>query len=391
MSGELGVDISVERVNELIHLFSASHKRDMRAEKRTSMSSVLFDLPRRSSLGWQCLHDNLGPYLRELAAAMPPEEIGRRMGTVGCRPYALQPFILVCSHLAHRQQRMLDLGLRPGDPFPEERPEELAFLMDFWARLQGGYRTDEVLLPAQADDSLPILEPADIDALTAMATAPDPDFYGAVRRLAATLELYGFMLHGEQRDGIFGHGPYDLGDGTVLFCREFNDLRNDFLPWAATEVRVPIGNVVLAYVARDVEVICDMFGSSRFEPHELGDRLLGLALLTNDSGKLRAIDAGEIEAIQKAAADAQEELFMRAVEWDDAYKIAYGAPLFANHVKPFFELAGMANADELGNRLLEACEETARANTERLLGAEVPSVWQHFAAGDDDFYWPLVV
>ncbi|MGH2938817.1 MAG: hypothetical protein ACRDPE_11945 [Solirubrobacterales bacterium] len=71
------------------------------------------------------------------------------------------------------------------------------------------------------------------------------------------------LLHGEQRDGIFGHGPYDLGDGTVLYCREFNDLRNDDLPWAATEVRNWVGNVVVAYVARDVEVICDMFGSFR--------------------------------------------------------------------------------------------------------------------------------
>jgi len=383
-------DISVARVNELIQLFSANHKRDMRAEKRTAMSSVLFDLPRRSSLGWQCLHDNQGPFLRELAAAAPPEELGRRMRTVGRRPYALQPFILVCGHLAHRQQRMLDLGLRPGEPFAEERPEELAFLMDFWARLQGAYRSDDVLLPAQANHSLPILDPGRIEALTAMAAAPDPDFHGAVRRLAATLELYGFMLHGEQRDGIFGHGPYDLGDGTVLYCREFNDLRNDYLPWAATATRNPVGNVVVAYVARDVEVICDMFGSSRVEPHELGDRLVALAVATNDGGELRALGAEEVGEIQAAAADGQEELFMRAVEWDDGYKIAYGAPLFANHVKPFFDLAGMASAAALGGCLMEACEETARAHTERMLGAEVPSIWRHFAETDGDFYWPLV-
>ncbi len=391
MSGELGTDISVERVNELIHLFSAHHKHDMRVEKRTSMSSVLFDLPRRSSLGWQCLHDNQGSFLRELAAALPPEELGRRMGTVGARPYALQPFILVCSHLCHRQQRMLDLGLRPGDPFPEERPEELAFLMDFWARMQSGYRTDDVLLPAEANDSLPILEPAEIEVLAALAAPPDPDFHGAVRRLAATLELYGFMLHGEQRDGIFGHGPYDLGDGTVLYCREFNDLRNDYLPWAATETRNPLGNVAVAYVARDVQVICDMFGSSRLEPHELGDRLVALAVVTAEDGELRRIEADEIETIQKAAADGQEELFMRAVEWDDAYKIAYGAPLFANHVKPFFDLAELPSAEDLGRRIMEACEATAEANTERMLGAEIPSIWKHFAETDDDFYWPLVV
>lgn len=383
-------EISVDRVNELIRLFGESHKRDIRAEKRTTMSSVLFDLPRRSNLGWHCLHDNQDPFLRELAAALPPEELGRRMGDVGVRPYALQSFILVCGHLGHRQQRMLDLGLAAGDPFPEERPEELAFLMDFWGRLQSGYRTDEVLLPAQANHSLPILDPARIEQLAGLAAVPDPELHGAARRLAATLELYGFMLHGEQRDGIFGHGPYPLGDDTVLYCREFNDLRNEYLPWAGTEVRNPVDNVVLAYVARDVEVICDMFGSSRVEPHELGERLLGLAVLSRDDEELRRLGAEQIEEIQGTAAAAQEELFMRAVEWDDAYKIAYGAPLFANHLKPFFDLAGMANAEELSERLMAACEETAAVHTEALLGAEVPSIWRHWAETDGDFFWPLV-
>ncbi|MGH2938806.1 MAG: hypothetical protein ACRDPE_11890 [Solirubrobacterales bacterium] len=391
MSGELGVDISVEQVNELILLFGDSHKRDIRAERRTTMSSVLFDLPRRSSLGWQCLHDNQDPFLRELCAAVSPEELGRRMRTVGSRPYALQPFILVCSHLAHRQQRMLDLGLRPGDPFTEERPEELAFLMDFWARLQHAYRSDDVLLPSEANHSLPILDGEQIESLVELASPPDAEFHGEVRRLAATLELYGFMLHGEQRDGIFGHGPYRLDDGTVLFCREFNDLRNEYLPWARTEARNPVDNVVIAYLARDVEVICDMFGSSRVEPHDLGDRLLALAVFTNDAGQLHSLCAGEVKAIQLAAANGQEELFMRAVEWDDDYKIAYGAPLFANHLKPFFDLAEMPRADDLGQRLGAACEATAATNTERMLKAEIPSIWQHLANTEGDLYWPLAV
>ncbi|MGH2938818.1 MAG: hypothetical protein ACRDPE_11950 [Solirubrobacterales bacterium] len=58
--------------------------------------------------------------------------------------------------------------------------------------------------------------------------------------------------------------------------------------------------------------------------------------MTNDNGAPRAIEAEEVEAIQNAAADGREELFMRAVESGDAYKIAYGAPLFANRLKPFW-------------------------------------------------------
>jgi hypothetical protein len=383
-------ELSVERVNELIRLFGENQKREMRAEKRETMRSVLFDLPRRSSLGWQCLHDNQGPFLRELAAHTAPEELGRRMRVPGSRPYALQPFILVCTHLGHRQQRMLDLGLRPGDPFPEERPEELAFLMDFWARLQGAYRSDDELLPGEAGGALPILDDEQVRDLEQRCRPVDEDRYVAIRRMAATLELFGFMLHGEQRDGIFGHGPYELDGGRVLWLREFNDLRNDYLPWADTRVRNALDNVIVAYVGRDVAVTCDMFGSSRVEPHDPTDRLEGVAVLTNEGGTLRDLSDDEIEAMQHSAADGQEELFMKAVEWDDAYKISYGGPLFANHLKPFFDLARMPGADDAARRLMAACDATAQRHVDELLGADVPSFWRHVGTTEDDLYWPMV-
>ena len=95
--------------------------------------------------------------------------------------------------------------------------------------------------------------------------------------------------------------------------------------------------------------------------------------------------------MQHAAADGQEELFMKAVEWDDAYKIAYGGPLFANHLTPFFQLAGVPDVDDAGRRVMAACEATAERRVADLLGADVPSIWAHFGATEDDLYWPMVV
>ena len=216
------------RVNELIALFGRNQMREMRAMKRSSQQSMLFDLPRRSPLGWQCLYEHEAGFLREVCEYATPEELGRRMRTVGMRPYALQPFILMCSYLGARQQRMLDLGLHPGEPFPEERPEDLTFVVDFWARMMGAYRSDDVLLPAEAGGALPILDDDAIADLVRRSQPADEERHRLIRRMSATLELYEFILHGEQRDGIFGHGPYDLGDGRVLFVKEFNDLRNDY-------------------------------------------------------------------------------------------------------------------------------------------------------------------
>ena len=119
----LPVGMSVDRINELIRFFGEHEKAALRAEKRGAMRSVLFDLPRRSVLGWQVKYEHEAGFLREVAAVVPPEELGRRMKIPGSRPYYLQLFLLMQDTLGARQQRMLELGLREGDPFPEERLE----------------------------------------------------------------------------------------------------------------------------------------------------------------------------------------------------------------------------------------------------------------------------
>lgn len=377
-----------ERLNELIHRFGELQKQEMRAERRDVMKAVLFDLPRRSSLGWHALYEHETEFLRELSAHTEPEALGRRMRAPGSRPHALQPFIVVCSYLGARQQELLDAGLSPGDPWEGERVEDLAFVMDWWERLQGAFRSDAVLLPGEAGGSMPILDAAVIDDVVGRLAPADADRHAAVRRMAATLELYSFLLHGEQRDGITGHGPYALADGSTLFFEEFNDLRNDYLPWAQTGTRNVLDNVVVAHAARDVEVHCDMVGSMAVSPPEFGDRLEGLAVLTNSAGTLRTVGDEEVAAIQEAAADAQQELFARAVEWDDAHKIAYGAPLFANHLKPFFDLAGLTDPS-FGERIMRACQETAQRMTPRLIGKPVPSMWNHFGTTQGPLFWPV--
>ncbi len=381
--------MEIARLNELILRFGELQKQEMRAEKRDVMRAILFDLPRRSSLGWHSLYEHETDFLRELSEHVAPEEIGRRMRRPGSRPYSLQPFIVVCSYLGARQQELLDAGLSPGDPWDGERVEDLAYVIDWWARLQGALRTDDVLLPGEAGGSLPILDGGVIADVVGRLRPADAGRHAIVRRMAATLELYSFMLHGEQRDGITGHGPYALEDGSTLFFKEFNDLRNDYLPWARTDARNVLDNVVVAHAARDVDVRCDMFGSMSVSPPELGDRLKGLAVLTNEpGGVLRTVGDDELAAIQAAASDAQQELFLCAVEWDDAYKIAYGAPLFANHLKPFFDLAGLTDAS-YGERIMAACEETAQRMTPQMLATPVPSMWTHFGTTEGPLFWPV--
>jgi len=372
-------------------LFGENLKDEMRAERREQLTSVLFDLPRRSLLGWFALYEHQAPFLRELMAQVAPEEIGRRMKVPGTRPYHLQLFIVMCHFLA-RQQRVLEVGPAEGEPFPEERFEDVVTVLEFWERASRVYREDGRLLPVQSGGTLPVLDAEGLRQVRELLRPADPDGYAAARRMAATLELYSFVLHGEQRDGVFGHGPYPGEGGRTIFVREFNDLRNGYLPWAATEARNPFPNVIVAHECHDTRIRCDMFGGLVTDPLEIADRLDRLAVLTQEGGELRPLTAEEIAAAQEAAASAQIELYMKAVEWSPRYKIEYGAHLFANHLLPFFEVAGVGGAD-IGDRIATAFHETADRMIDDLLASVetgLPgAIWGHIGSAPGRLFWPV--
>lgn len=378
--------VDLARVNGLIELFGTHHLAALRAEQRAAMSSTLFDLPRRSVLGWQFKYDHEPGFLREVAAVLTPEEVGRRMKAPGSRPYYLQLFLMLQDLLSTRQQRMLEQGLEGGDRFPEERLDDLAFVVDFWERTSRAYRNDDRLVPGE-DRAQPILEADTLARVRDLLEPPVPERYASLRRLAATLELYCFVTHGEQRDGIFGHGPYVDGRGRVLFFKEFNDLRNDFLPWAQTETRNSHSSVVFAYECEDVAVRCDMFGGIVTEPLEYDDRVTRFAALVPDGDSLRPLAPAEVAEALECAEAATNEIYFRVVEWPPRYRVEYGAYLFANHTKPFLDLAGIdANA-----RLARAAAETVDRYADAICaGPSAPAVVARWATTAGPLYFPVV-
>jgi hypothetical protein len=223
--------------------------------------------------------------------------------------------------------------------------------------------------------------------VTALLEPFDPEAYGTARRLLATLDGYAFLAHGEQRDGIFGHGPYDGPDGTTVFLKEVNDLRNDLMPWAQTPTRNLLDNVVFAYACRDTHVVCDFFGGLVTDPLDFTDRIERIAVLTNDGGVLRPVPRDAWPELAAAAAAATSEIWASVVEWDPRMKAGYGATLFANHLKPFCDLAGIdANA-----RLAAAAQETVDRYLDGVLaGPAAPLVMVHWGATEGDLFWPVV-
>ncbi len=382
--------LTLDELNHCIQQFGDSQKVFMRSENRALLRSVLFDVPRRSSIGWYCYYDKVPTLLRSLVKQISPEEIGRRMKRLCSRPYYLQLSILMCSYFGARQQLLLDHGLRTGQPFLGEKVEDACFVVDFWQRVCRAYRSDGLLLPDQVRGTQPILPRDDIECLDALLAPVDPGTHRRLRRLAATLELYAFILHGEQRDGLFTHGPYNVGGERQLVVQEFTDLQNDYLPWAGTQTRNPYPHLALVRRTKGLGARFDLFGGMLWDAPDLAACVEAEGLFTRtDDGSIVALTMDELERIESCATAAQNELFLQAAEWSPRYKAEYGIHLFANHLHPFFEL--LPSGEKWGE-LIRAEFEAAAANVldDLLAEEESPSIWNFMATTEGEFFWPVV-
>jgi hypothetical protein len=374
-------------LNRLIALFGEEMKVANRAEKREDLKSVLFDVPLRSVLGWKILHDVVPDSLREIFEQTTPEALGQGMRRIGSRPYGLQIFFLVAGYMLTREQERINAGIGSDDHWPDEKPEDVELVISSWERISRAYRSDDFLLPGQAGGVLPILDDGVIATVVEQLRPPSEELYAKARRMFASVELCSFVMHGEQRDGIGGHGPYRLDDGRTLFFKEINDLRNDYLPWARTENRNIDDNLVLAFAVRPgVDVRCDMFGSMLVQPHDF-DRLVdGMAVIVGEDDGFSVVEQDRFAEIEAAATAMQQELYLNAIEWDDRYRIEYAGPLYANHVRPFQRLAGL-DADA-SDRLLKRCEAIAAAAVDDLMENK-PTIWAHMGGTEGPMMAPL--
>lgn len=362
-----------DEVNRRIGLFGESVKRFFREQQRSSMTSPMFNLPGRLVLGSHCYHENLPSLLDEILARASPEEIGAAMKRLCARPNYVHLNSLALGYLVGREQALLTGRTAAG------ALAEVAGVMDFWARVAASYRNDGLLVPDEAGFTVPILSPETVAELgAALRDGLSTEERRRARRMLATLELYTFILHGEARVGVFHHGPYPLDDGDVIVVRELVGLREDFYPWAQLTRRPAHDHVAAVMRLRDVRCRIVLFGTLTTEPADYADRIVAEQVFTVDGGRWRTLPPSEMPALAAVAADAQLELYRRVMDWDERYRIAYGAELYAYLLKSFGDLLGLGATfgENIRARFAESVE---RHLADLHSGDERPLVLQHIA------------
>ena len=373
----------VVRVNRLIHIFGESIKRFFRDQQRSAMTSPMFNLPGRLVLGSHCYYENLPDLIAEIRQHATAEEIGGRMKRLCARPNYVHLNSLALGYLVGREQARLT-GRATGDDL-----DRLASVMDFWAAVARSYRNDGALVPDEAHFTLPILPASTVSELAGQLPAELPkDRRRRIHRMLATMELFTFILHGEARVGVFHHGPYPLPGGDALVIRELIGLREAFYPWAQLDARLPHDNLACVMRLRDVRSKIVLFGTLTTEPRDYASHVVSEQIFVVGDGVIRPLPDEEIPVLMEAAADAQLELYRRVIDWDDRYRIAYGADLYACLLKSFAEPPG--SGEEFGARIRERFSRSIERHLDDLhTGAEQPLVLQHIATTPGPVFAPV--
>ena len=312
-------------------------------QERTSLESAL--IPVTAYIVVACAEAFLRypEMMRRIDAAMPAEEIGRRARRPGCQVdtcylWSISNFFL----LGRKIMAMLD-------PTADD-PADTAAVLDFWERAALAYRGDGTRQAWDTGTATPY-DAAIVGALLAgVSPIVDDEHRGQVKRFGATLVNHLFLLYFDTRAGYGDTGPYPVPGqpGRTLLVRDFYRLSEGDFPWSSVAKEVPYHHLTAAMVLDGVDSTITDFGTSNHTPEDYLDHLVGFGLYTTDGlppGELRLVPTDEYDGIVAAVRKAQSQHYRNIAAMDRDEKIRAGAYVYFSFLRPFAELAGIA--DEL--------------------------------------------
>jgi hypothetical protein len=320
-------------------LYHGSIARAMTAT-RTALESALIPVTAYILIsGVECYrrHPEL---MREIAAAMPPEDIGAAGRMPGNQVDSVHLWSIANIYLVGRQV------LAPfGFVVPEQDVERTSTVLDFWKRAAAPWRGDGHL---QAWDAGSVVRPYGPDVVEELVAGAVPvtsdETHARIRKLNAALTSYLFLLYFDTRAGYQDTGPYDLGDGRVLLARDFSEFGVSHFPWsAAVAGDLPYSNLTAAFVLDGVSLRVTDWGTSIAEPEDYLAHLEAFGLFTpHRDGKLEPVPLDELSDLAVAVKAAQNRCYRLIAGMSRRERIDAGAYVYFTFLRPFAELAGVA-------------------------------------------------
>jgi hypothetical protein len=325
-----------DEANRLIAYHSAISK--VMTTERTSLESGLIPVSAYVLVACCEAYFRYPSMIPAIEAAMPAEEIGaagRRPG-IQVNPvylWSVANFFLV-------GRKFLTLF-----QLVDDRPEPAHTVLDFWERAALAYRGDG---HRQSWDAGFTTRTYGDDVVKTLAEGAVPiagdDERARLKRFNATVTAYLFLLYFDTRVGTSDTGPYDLGDGRTLLVRDWYKLGPSDFWWSDVAAGMPYTNLTAALVLHGVDVKVNDWGTAVTTPEDYLDRLVGFGLFTTDNGELEPVDLSELDAITAEVRRAQAQHYRNIAAMSRAEKIRCGAYVYFSFLRPFAEVAGVADS-----------------------------------------------
>ena len=270
--------------------------------------------------------------------AMPAEEIGAAGRRPGMRVNAVHLWSIANIYLTGRKL-LTTFGV------VEDEVERTWTVLDFWRRAAGAYRADGTLQAWDAGLSSHPYGDDIVGQLLAGAAATDEQARSSVKKLNATLVAYLFLMYFDTRVGVGDSGPYRLDGARTLLVRDYYQLAESDFAWSHVAAGVPYQNLTAALVLDGVDVRVNDWGTSLTDPEDYLDHLVSFGLYTTDGpgGALRPVPRSEWDGLLAAVRKAQADHYRQVAAMSRRQKIDAGAYVYFSFLRPFAEVAGIAD------------------------------------------------
>jgi hypothetical protein len=366
----------------LLNRFGTAVRLFLTRAGKAQHTSGMFDMRRRTLLGVYAYFDHLQWALDLLDAHATPEQIGAAGRGLCGEPFSAQIHGVLWGQMLARENE-LGMGRDGGDPAVHAR------VIHWWARAAAAYRDsdDGALLPCEDEDRQPAAPAAEVLAAIESHGRPPAELPQAAKTTAA-LQLYSYVVRGEQRGTTYYHGPYPGPEGTTLVVEEFTRMRHNQLPWAGDPAPLPLDTCCSVLELEGVEARFDLFQGMATDPADYRSRVRRTSLLTRDGGELRPLAREEWEETVAVAGSEQERIFREQFGWSTDFRMSYAVYHYLDFLQPLLDAAGCG--PEAIAEARARFEETVRRRLREVAETEPLPVWERlFSREDGSLFTPL--
>ncbi|KAA9160107.1 hypothetical protein FPZ12_018635 [Amycolatopsis acidicola] len=335
-------ELTDERLDDLVQHMGRAFKPEM--TRRSGFTSELFPMLPYMSLS---VIEDFHSYARRVAAidaAMPAEELGRRLRTGPNQVSPLWIWMIGYHYLCGREC-LIKMGRLRRD----ERRDEVRAVVDFWRRLTLAHRGDGTLDYKDAGFTNRYLPPEVVTELTDAATVLDAAGAKALKRLNATVSGYSFLYFCDSRVGICDSGPYPYSGNLRTIVRDYLSLGPSAwaYPWAE-DLEPPYAGLTMALVfdrSAFTEFEINDWGTTFTEPDQLFTAVRKVAVFGHRAdGTRELLDASAWPEVAAELSRSHMKLYQRFAAMDRRERILAATTMYTSGLRPFAAVAGVTDA-----------------------------------------------